>query len=338
MDNVVRGARLVFAALLALVVVQIGGAQPAMAATSVVFKSRTLSAPTGKVHSVVALGSIALNVTANQTSYVESVMRVNAATYRVLVDNEVRCTGPGGWSKNMVIGQNVYASGARPWDDVRLTTRFLVHPGAAGVVKCTTYARGASLGHSNESVRLFSGSLRFATVRVTNSTTGAPIQSSVYRGRPLTPKTPTVREPATGMFNVPSGKTGLSVFGDTEFQIDCTKANPPGCGVADTTTARFTLYVNQWKSDGSLCYSDYVSVTKKLSYAVHHAYVPLHFPNFTISKSRGCIPRFNSYVRVDRVGGMNGTVQGIARGLTATSSPTSPKHNADMSHIFVVPF
>lgn len=335
MDTALRRARLTLALLVALFTVQLAGMQPAAAATSVTFVPRTVSAPPGGVHNVVALGSVSLAFTASQTAYVVSVLRANSASYRILVDNEVRCIGPGGWTKNMVVGQNVYASGGDPWDDIQLTTRYLVHPGVAGTVTCTTYSRTASLGHTTESIYLASGSLQFADQSVDNATSGNPIQASVVSSLAITPSSPTVREPATGMFDIAAGKSGLSVFGDTEFQVDCTKS--AGCGVADTTTAQFTLFVNQWKSDGSLCHSDSVSVSKQVSYSVHHIYVPLHMPNFAVSTSSGCIPRFNAYVKVDRVSGMNGKVQGIARGLTDGNSPT-PTHNSDMSHIFAVPF
>jgi hypothetical protein len=101
--------------------------------------------------------------------------------------------------------------------------------------------------------------------------------------------------------------------------------------------ARFTLIVNQRKSDGTLCQtSTETFADKTFPYAVHHAYVPLNKANFAISTAAGCIPRFNAYVRVDWKSGQTGGIQGAANGLNDTSTGTT-KHNSDMSHVFVVP-
>ncbi|WP_033443852.1 hypothetical protein, partial [Saccharothrix sp. NRRL B-16314] len=104
----------------------------------------------------------------------------NNATIRSLFDNEVVCRGPGGWSKNMVIGQNVYdTNSGSPLQDVTLYTRFLVHPGIAGTVTCTANVRGNSLNANDATYRLVSGYITFADTSVTNATNGQPVQSSV---------------------------------------------------------------------------------------------------------------------------------------------------------------
>lgn len=337
----VRGIRTVLALLLVLVALQTANVRTASAATSVTFAAQTLGAAKAidAGHRVTALGTVSWNFTATQTAYVVSVGRVNSATWRILFDNEVRCVGPNGWTKNMVIGQNVLAAGTAPHDDIQLTTRFLVHPGTAGTVTCTTYARTVSLrDYSGDTLKLVSGSLRFADFSVGNTTSGTPVQASVSRTIPLSSTSPTVREPATGMFDMPAGTTGLSVFGDTEFQVNCTKTE---CGIGDTTTARFTLIVNQWTSTaGAACPDSARSVSKLVTanYSVHHSYIPLNIPDFAVKTGSGCIPRFNAYVKVDWVGGMTGGVQGIANGLYDGSGTSGPTHSSDMSHIFAVPY
>src|SRR5690606_28919979 len=114
--------------------------------------------------------------------------------------------------------------------------------------------RTASLGKKASTVRLVSGSLRFADKSVGNASTGTPLQASVPVGTYKVDKaTPSVRLPTLDKVDVPSSVKGLSVFGDTEFMI-CPSSKV--CNKKGSTTARFTLFINQWKSDGTLCYSD----------------------------------------------------------------------------------
>jgi hypothetical protein len=83
--------------------------------------------------------------------------------------------------------------------------------------------------------------------------------------------------------------------------------------------ARFTLIVNQRKSDGTLCQtSTETFADKTFPYAVHHAYVPLNKANFAIGTAAGCIPRFNAYVRVDWKSGQTG---GSRARRTASTTP-----------------
>jgi len=104
------------------------------------------------------------------------------------------------------------------------------------------------------------------------------------------------------------------------------------------STARFTLIVNQWKADGSLCQSNAATtVTKSMYYYIHHHYVPLNKPNFAIRTDSGCIPRFNAYVKINRISGDLGAVQGMAVGLNDSNTATT-KHSSAMSHAFVVPY
>lgn len=336
-----RGLRKVLVAALSLALLGVA-APEAAAATSVDFTPRTVLGPGvptdgSSDQNVVALGSVSLTVSATQTVYVVSALRANSATVRTLVDNEVVCRWAGG-SKNMVVGQNVYqqGTGSPQWEDISLTTRYLVRPGVAGTLTCTTYIRTASLGYADSTVRLVSGSLRFADTSVDGTTTGEPIQASVPPGLlHVDPATPIVREPSIPFFTTAAGFRGLSVFGDTEYMV-C----HPGvtCDKTGSSTARFTLFVNQWKADGTLCHTDSsATVTKTVPYWVHHIYVPLNKPDFQVRTDSGCIPRFNAYVLVQWLSGETGAVQGTAVGLTDSRGSTS-KHNSDMSHAYAVPY
>lgn len=334
----------VFSAAIAAIVVAgaLAVTHDANAATSVTFTPRTVLGPgvppSGSDQNVVPLGTVSLSLTSTQTAYVVSIMRVNSATIRTLFDNEVVCNGPGGWSKNMVIGQNVYhtGSGSPQWEDITLTTRFLVHPGSAGTVTCTAQIRTASLGYDDSTVRLVSGSLRFTDQSVDNAVTGAALQQGVPSGLyKVDAATRTVRLPTLDMFDIRSGFTGLSVFGDTEYMV-CHPST--ACNKYGTSTARFTLFVNQWKSDGTLCHTDAsATVTRTVPYWVHHIFVPLNKANFGVHTGNGCIPRFNAYVKVDWLSGESGAVQGTAVGLTDSRGSTT-KHDSDMSHLFAVPY
>ncbi|MDQ3578349.1 MAG: hypothetical protein M3443_12290 [Actinomycetota bacterium] len=242
------------------------------------------------------MGAISLNMTATQTAYVVSKMWVNDATIRSLFDNEVVCRGPGGWSKNMVIGQNVYdRTSGSPSQDVTLYTRFLVHPGVAGTVTRTANLRGNSLNANDATYRLVSGYIMFTDISVTNATDGQLVQSSVGAGvRSLNAGIPVVRLPALDDFTLPSTVQGLNVVGDVELMI-CWPNTP--CDKTKTAQVKFTLFVNQWKSDGTLCKTDSSGqVTHDVPYWVHHKYVPLDKADFTVSTAPGCVPRFNAYV------------------------------------------
>lgn len=309
--------------------------------TTIDLVPQTVLAPgvplTGFDQNVVALGSVSLPMTATQTAYVVGTMRVSSATIRSLFDDEVVCTGPSGWRQNVVFGQNVYpVSTHSQFDDVTLTSRFLVHPGVAETITCTANIRTASLGYAAATVRLVSGNLRFADTSIDNDSAGAPVQASVPAGvLRVDAASPTVREPSTDYFELGDGFTGLSVFGDIEF-LTCA----PGtlCNKTGASNARFTLVVNQWKADGTLCHSDAsTSVTRSVPYAVHHAFVPLNTPNFAIQTGGGCIRRFNAYVRTTWLSGETGAVQGMAKGLTNTRQSIA-KHDSDMSHLFAVPY
>ncbi len=292
---------LIAAMTMALVVVHV---PQASAATSVTFTPQTVLGPgiprdgSKSEQNVVALGSVTLNMTSTQTAYVVSVMRVNNATIRTLFDNEIVCKWAGG-SKDMVLGQNVYhkGSGSPQWEDTSLTTRYLVHPGVTGTVTCTAYIRTASLGYDNSMVRLVSGSLWFADTSVDNTTTGEPAQASTARGvHNVNAAGPILRDPALPTFDLAPGFKGLSVFGDNEYMI-CHPNGP--CDKNGSSRASFTLYVNQWKADGTLCHSDNsTSETLTVPYYVHHVSVPLHKPDFQVRTGNGCITRFNAYVMV----------------------------------------
>jgi len=317
-------------------------ATPAQAATSYTFAPQTILAPGlpeggGVDHNVTPVGTISLNMTATQTAYVVSKMRVNNATIRSLFDNEVNCQGPGGWRKNMVIGENVYdTNSGSPLQDVTLYTRFLVHPGVAGTVTCTAIVRGNSLNANDATYRLVSGYLMFADTSVTNATNGQPVQSSVSTGlHRLNAGIPEVRLPALDYFTLPSTVQGLNVVGDVELMI-CWPTTP--CDVYGSALVKFTLFVNQWKLDGSLCKSDRsVQVTHDVPYWVHHKYVPLNKPDFAVSTAPDCIPRFNAYVKAEWLGGETTAIQGPAEDLTDSRGSTT-KHDSDMSHAYVLPY
>ncbi|WP_410652042.1 hypothetical protein [Amycolatopsis sp. cmx-4-54] len=317
-------------------------ATPAQAATSVTFTPQTISVPklpeSGVVHSVTPVGSVSLNMTATQTAYVVSKMRVDNASIRSLFDNEIVCRGPGGWSKNMVIGQNVYDVNSGSLNqDVTLYTRFLVHPGVAGTVTCTANVRGNSLSPASDATyRLVSGYLTFADTSVTNATDGQPVQSSVSTGvRGLHADSPKVWEPTLDHFTLPPTVQGLNVVGDVELQV-CLRGIT--CDKYKTTKVKFTLFVNQWKADGTLCKTDSsVQVTHEVPYWVHHKYVPLNKADFSVSKAPGCIPRFNAYVKAEWLGGEAAGIQGKATGLTDSEGSTTT-HDSDMSHAYVLPY
>lgn len=316
-------------------------ATPAQAATSVTFTPQTILAPGLPTHgvdqNVTPVGTVSLTMTATQTAYVVSKMRVNGATIRSLFDNEVVCQGPGGWSKNMVTGQNVYDmySGS-PLQDVTLYTRFLVHPGVAGTVTCTANVRGNSLNANDATYQLVSGYIMFADTAVTNATDGHPVQSSVSAGvyslNASTP--PTLWLPALDYFDLPSTVHGLNVVGDAELMV-CWPDDD--CVVNGSAQVKFTLFINQWKSNGDLCKTDSsIQVTDDVPYWVHHLYVPLNKADFTVSTAAGCIPRFNAYVKAEWLSGQTAGIQGTAN-LTDSRFSTT-KHDSDMSHAYVLPY
>ncbi|MGO1050355.1 hypothetical protein [Crossiella sp. CA198] len=72
----------------------------------------------------------------------------------------------------------------------------------------------------------------------------------------------------------------------------------------------FTLYVNQWKSDGSLCHGENTElIRKRMLYTTHHVYVPLNL-KYEIKTDPGCIPRFTAYVELDHLAEYNGGPRG----------------------------
>lgn len=313
----------------------------ASAATSATFKAQRITGPgqpkSGIDHNVVALGTAQLKMPAHQTTYVVSALRANAASGRTMVDNEVRCTWPNG-GKNMVMGQNVYAgTGDNPqWEDVWIVTKFLLHPAKATTVTCRTYARVASLARQPSSVRIAAGSLKFANKSVPNAANGKPLNSELpYGDLPVDSTHLHVRQPALPITRLSATTKELNVFADVNYQV-CQRNT--ACNKRGTSTARFTLIVNQWDSTGTkLCRSDArTSTTRTVPYYVHHLVLPLYKPHFALSKARGCAPVFNAYVRVDWLGGERGAVQGTAVGLPDMRG-SAATHRSAMSHIYVVP-
>ncbi|TDD73718.1 hypothetical protein E1293_30530 [Actinomadura darangshiensis] len=315
----------------------------ASAALSATFKPQQIIGPrppaTGIDQNVVALGTQRLAMTANQTVYVVSALRANEATVLTLVDNEVRCTWPGG-SKNLVMGQNIYAgTGANPqWENTWIVTKFLLHPGVATTATCTTYARVASLYKQPSSVQIAEGSLRFADTSVANAANGKPLDYEMpYGDLPVdsSPAHLSVRQPALPITTAPDGFRELSVFGDVNYTVCRADVT---CNRKGASTAQFTLIINQWNKDGTAtCHKDAsTTVTKKIPYAVHHAVVPLYKPHFKVWTTPGCGPVFNAYVRVDWLGGEAGAVQGTAIGLPDLRGSTST-HRSAMSHLYIVP-
>ncbi len=313
----------------------------ASAGPSVTFKPKRITGPrppaSGIDHNVVALGTERLAMAANQTAYVVSSLRANKATVLTMVDNEVRCTWPGG-GKNMVMGQNVYAgTGKNPqWENPWIVTKFLLHPGVATTATCTTYARVASLYKQPSAVQIAEGSLRFANTTVANAANGKPLDYEIpYGDLPVDSTHRTVRQPALPITTAPAGFHELNVFGDVDYQT-CQRV---GCNKKGSSTAKFTLVVNQWNAKGTtICRTDSTtsSVTKTIPYAVHHAVVPLYTPHFKVSTASGCAPVFNAYVRVDWLHGEAGMLQGTAVGLPDSRGATS-SHRSAMSHLYIVP-
>lgn len=332
-------AAAICAALASLAFVTVSG--PASAATSVSFRSQRVTGPpppkSGIDHNVVALGTVRLAMSAHQTAYVVSSLRANAATVRTLVDNEVRCTWPGG-SKNLVMGQNIYAgTGKYPqWEDAWIVTKFLLHPGKSTTATCTTYARVASLYTQTSSVRIAGGSLRFADTSVANAANGKPLENELpYGDLPVDSAHRTVRQPALALTTTSTRIRELNVFGDVDYQV-CQRTG--ACNKKGASVARFTLIVNQWNAAGTkICHTDAATTTTRtIPYAVHHAVVYLYKPQFAVSRARGCAPVFNAYVRVDWLRGEKGAVQGTAVGLPDRRGSTA-NHRSAMSHLYIVP-
>jgi hypothetical protein len=321
------------------------GATPAQAETFFTFTPQTILAPGlpkggGVDQNVTPVGHISLDMTATQTAYVVSKMRVNNATIRSLFDNEVVCQGPGGWSKNMVIGQNVYDAnmGIPAQRDFTLYTRFLVHPGVAGTVTCTANVRGNSLlTEADATYQLVSGYITFADTSVINDTNGQPVQSSVSsEGQGIKEGNPTARVPALEFFTLPPTVQGLNVVADIDLQV-CWNSKEDGCTTKDLTKVKFTLIVNQSKPGGAFCKSDSsVVVTYDVQYLVHHKYVPLNKADFLVSKEPGCT-QFNAYVKTEWLDGQTAGIQGMAPRLTDARGSTTT-HDSDMSHAYVLPY
>ncbi|MGW5705733.1 helix-turn-helix domain-containing protein [Amycolatopsis japonica] len=291
-------------------------------------------------HEVVALGSVELEMATTQTAYVVSVMRASSATHLSLFDNEVRCRWPGG-EQNFVTGQNILTEGAsseREKEEVQLTTRFLLHPGVATKVACTAYLRAATLREDLDAqFRLDSGRIEVADTSVGNTTTGAPAQGAVPRGLLHVGPDPRMiaREPVLRSVTFAPGFTHLSVVADTQYQT-CYPQKGKHCDTFDPTASRatFTLYVTQWKGN-EVCHKNRATgELREMSHTVHRHHVPLHLPDFTIRAD--CDPRFSAYVMVKWVDGMDGAVQGAVEDLTDSRGSTT-MHNADMSHIFMIP-
>lgn len=314
----------------------------AAAATSVTFEPRTVLGPgiprdgSRTDQNVVELGSIAFDTTSTQTVQVVSVMRVNAATIRSLFDNEIVCKWAGG-GKNVVLGQNVYQknSGKPEYEDITLTASQLVHPGVATRVTCTAFIRTASLGWDDSTMFVVGGSLKVANASVGNAPDGKPIQRALPSGLlKVDASAPIVREPALPMFDTAAGTTSLDVVADTEYLVCHTIAE---CDKSKSSNASYTLMVNQWKADGTVCQTDSsTSVTLDTPYYVHHVVVPLKKSGFKVRTDSGCIPRFNAYVLVKWNSGETGAVQGMASNLT-DGRGSAGRHNSDMSAIYVIP-
>ncbi|MDT7787633.1 MAG: hypothetical protein QOF58_6052 [Pseudonocardiales bacterium] len=306
-------------------------APTASAATSVSFTPQSVLGPgvprdgSRTDQNVVALGSVTLDLTATQSAQVVSVMRVNSATVRTLFDNEIVCTWPGG-GKNAVLGQNVYQKGgaAPQWEDLTLTTSQLVRPGVAARVTCTAYIRTASLGWDDSTVDLVSGSMRITPV-------AGAVQAAVPSFLKLDASAPVVRQPSLPMFDAPA--RSLDVTADVEYQVCHTITE---CDKSKSSKASYTLFVNQWKADGTLCQTDSTGVTLDTPYYVHHVVVPLKMSGFKVRTDAGCVPRFNAYVLVKWLGGETGGVQGTALNLTDARG-SAGRHSSDMSTIYAVP-
>ncbi|MEV6243071.1 hypothetical protein [Lentzea sp. NPDC051838] len=322
-----KALSVVAAATLAVLALNVPAAS---AATSVTFTPQTVLGPgvpkdgTGD-QNVVALGSVTLDLAASQSAKVEATMRVNSATIRTLFDNEIVCKWAGG-GKNAVLGQNVYqmGSGAPQWEDLTLTTSQLVDPGVATRVTCTAYIRTASLGWDDSTVALVGGSMRITPQA------GRAIQSAVPTFTKLDAANPITRQPALPMFDA-QAKT-LDVVANVEYMVCHTTGQ---CDKTKTSKASYTLLVNQWKADGTLCQTDSTAVTSETPYWVHHVVVPLKKTGFQVKTDNGCIPRFNAYFLVKWISGETGAVQGVASNLTDARGSTS-RHNSDMSAIYAI--
>ncbi len=268
-------------------------------------------------------------------------MRVNNSTYRSLFDNEIVCKLPDGTSKNMVIGENVYerTNPATTLTDISLVTRYLVQSPTAGRVTCTANISGHSLSPEDGTYRLVSGRIWFADTDVPNAVDGKPLQQSMPYGLSKVDATdPKTYAPVLDTFDLPAGFKTLSVFGETLYQVCHTTEPETACDERGVSTARFTLFINQWKRDGTLCHTSAetfrredhaVLRTPRLRAAEQGQFRGQHRPGLHPALQRVC-PR--------RVGGWSDTggVQGTAVRLNDTNEGTTT-HRSDTSHVFVVP-
>jgi len=189
-------------------------------------------------------------------------------------------------------------------------------------------------------VQIVGGTLLFADTSVANAANGESLDYEIpYGDLPVDSAQAhrTVRQPALPITTTPAGIHELNVFGDVDYLV-CQQGVT--CKTTSSSTAQFTLVVNQWNADHTAtCHADSsTSVIKTIPYTVHHAVVPLHTPHFAVSTAPDYAPDFNAYVRVDWLGGDGdgGAVQGTAVGLPDFRGSTST-HRAAMSHLYIVP-
>lgn len=283
---------------------------------------------------VVRLETVTAQVTAGKTAYVYAKLDAYDSAHVNLVDNEVICSGAG--SGSAVMGENIDPpTGSEDRQSISIITRLLVEATSSGTMTCSIYLRTISLS-PNVSSMTVGGELKFAGTDIKQDASGEPIQVAQPAGWPTTLEAGKPLYISTLDRTLPADYSQVAVIADTEFQScwpdDANGDQKADCGSADTSTARFTLYVRLMDGN-TVCASAPVARTDvTVTKQTHHKTVPLYTK---VSRVPGC-DRLYAYVKAEYLSGHTGGIQGTATNLT-DETPPDPKHSSWMTHAFAVP-
>lgn len=283
---------------------------------------------------VVRLETVTAQVTAGKTAYVYAKLDAYDSAHVNLVDNEVICSGAG--SGSAVMGENIDPpTGREDRQSISIITRLLVEATSSGTMTCSIYLRTISLS-PNVSSMTVGGELKFAGTDIKQDASGEPIQVAQPAGWPTTLEAGKPLYISTLDRTLPADYSQVAVIADTEFQScwpdDANGDQKADCGSADTSTARFTLYVRLMDGN-TVCASAPVARTDvTVTKQTHHKTVPLYTK---VSRVPGC-DRLYAYVKAEYLSGHTGGIQGTATNLT-DETPPDPKHSSWMTHAFAVP-
>lgn len=284
-------------------------------------------AKTAATQKVVRVGSISINTTKGQTSYVYSTMTASKSLHANLIDNEVRCAGAG--IGKVAMGENVQPTGAANRTTITIITRFLISASKTGALWCNQYLRTASTASpkvARSSAETIQATIKFARAAVREDTSGRALQTSLAAGTSVR-VAKTVRTPVLDRRLTASAKQA-AVIADLEFHYSKT------AGKYKYSTARFTLFATT--SGGSNCAkAPAAQTTETVPLGVNHAAVPLYTK---VPIRPGCT-HLTAYVKADYAGGNVGTIGGAAAKLGDQTGRTGvkPYHTSTMTHLFVVP-